>query len=327
MNILPKSLIGPYKPKNFGKEYCEIKGSSQYPMFIAAALGIKPVFDDWIDVKKYHAYIEMCKKYGLFAEPDAVFSKTEAKKDNVIGGENIATTCHAAKRFSENPEDGEVHVFVSKSRESLLEAKKFGWYPVIINRRSLNKPYVDNAFFGKSLGYPECCIDFFRKYNNWHIYSNPYETFKNTLGSKSHYCNNFLMDKNYFYIHHLPCSYSCKKTIELAKKIEVAIKEVEPDFVEKANELLKKPLLIFREQNFILFDGIASGNRISYTYSQYIDNPSRPEETISFYSLIEEGNNLSLEGDKLIIRNNNSIIKIIEKKPFWFILDFDQNEP
>ena len=55
-------IIEPYTPKNFGKEYWDIKGSFQYPMFAATALGVKPLFDDWIDVENYDKFVGICEK-------------------------------------------------------------------------------------------------------------------------------------------------------------------------------------------------------------------------------------------------------------------------
>ena len=334
MNLksITSEVIEPYTPKNFAKEYWDLKGSAQYPMFLAVSLGLKPVFDDWINISKYDLFVEVCKKYNMIVIPDIIFNVTKSDKNTVVGGENVATTYFDAKRFSKKEKSGEVHVIISKSRQKALEAKKFAWYPVCINKRSTNKPFIDNMRFGKALGFPDCCVDFSRVYNNWHIYSHPYEIYKNTprINGKargSYYCNNFLMDNTHSFIHHLPCSYRCKKTINWAREIERKFYEVEPDFVEKAIEILKKPLLIFSERNFIIFNGKLSKNGakkiLEYDNCEYIKNPSRPEEAMVFFDSIKEGNNLILDNNNLIIKDNNSIIKTIEKKPQWFVLDFD----
>ncbi|MFW9873757.1 MAG: hypothetical protein ACFFG0_11685 [Candidatus Thorarchaeota archaeon] len=326
-------LIKPYIPKNFGKEYYYIKGHDQYPMFLAVALGVKPSFDDWIPVKKYDEFVKACAKYGLVVEPDVVFTQPKNDKKNIVGGENITTTFRSGKRFDkEETEEGNVHVFVAKTREKALEAKKFGWYSVVINNRSTNKPFIDHLRFGECLGFPDCCIDFFRKYNNWHLYSHPYETFKNTLAISgrakgSYYCNNFLMDHTYFFIHHLSCSYRCEKTIEFAKKVEEKIAEVEQDYVQKTVEMLKKPLLVFGEKNFVIFNGNLSKNKsdyiLEYDNCEYLKNPARPEESINFFNSIKSGNKIMIENNNLIIKDNDSILKTIEKKPEWFMISFD----
>lgn len=321
-------MIKPYVPKRFGKEYCEIIPSGQYPMFLAVALGVKPCFDDWVSTSMYDQFVEVCKKYGLVVEPDLVISKSKVDKESIVGGENITTTFFEAKRFSGKEKHGSVHVFVARNKKTTLETKRFGWYPVVINNISVNKPFVDHLIFGKYLGFPDCCIYFFRRFNNWHLYSHPYETLKNTpllegRARGSHYCNNFLMDHVYFFIHHIPCSYRCENTVRLAKAVEEKIREVEPDYVRITKEFLKKPLLVFGEMNFIMFDGKLEGNAIEYTDCEYFDNPARAEEKIDFFDDIKRGNSMVVDRSKVNIIDDGSTIKTVKRKPEWFLIGFD----
>ncbi len=319
-----------YQPEHFGKEYCKLHTSSQYPMFVATSLGIKPVFDDWIPVSKFDEFVQICRQYDMVVEPDVVFRHSSKDKQNLVGGKNITTTYQDAHPFSKESKEGTVHVFVSRSKEKVLDAKKWGWYSVIINNRSTNKPFIDNLRFGFSLGFPDCCIDFFREYNNWHYYSHPFETYKNTLPETksfgSYHCNNYMMDRTYFLIHHLPCSYQCKKTIALGKKIEEAIQKTEPKFIECAQRILKLPLLVFEEQNFIVCDGTLSreeeAESISYTNCHYFPNPSRKEATIDFFDSIKKGNKVVLEQNNLVIQQDEEVLKKIPKKENWFMIDF-----
>ncbi|MBT3407262.1 hypothetical protein HN415_01120 [Candidatus Woesearchaeota archaeon] len=326
-NIIP-NLITNYKPKKFGKEYVNINGSSQYPMFISTALGIKPSFDDWVDVKHYKKFVKMCKNYNLFVDPDVIFQKPKSNKNALIGGNTLTTTYAIGKKYNPKIKNGKVHVFISKSKKTLLEAKKFGWYPVATKSRCINKPFIDHLRFGKKLGFPSCCINFFKKYNNWNIYSHPFETFKKTPKNNqkitgSYLCNNFLMDNTFFLIHHLPCSYRCKKTMNYAKSVEENIKKVEPDFIKKTKQLLKKPLLVFSERNFIIFDGKLSNNSLKYTNYQYLTNPGRPEETIGFFNSIKNGNKIEFKYNKLLIKKNDKITSLITKKNTWFMINFE----
>ena len=321
-------IINNYVPKNFGKEYFDIKGHNQYSMFLAVALGVKPSFDDWIDSRKYGKYVEACSRYGMVVEPDVIFTAPDKERNKLIGRENITTTYQEGRVFDKGGTEGDVHVFVSKTREQALEAKKFGWYSVVTGNRSINKPFVDHLRLGKSLGFPGCCIDFFREYNNWHLYSHPFETFKNTPIPKnkargSYYCNNFLMDHTYFFIHHLPCSYRCRNTIELAKKVEEKIRGVEPDYAQKTVELLKKPLLVFGEQNFVIFNGDLDGSELRYSDCEYIKNPARIEESVGFFDSIKNGNKIRIDQDNLLIMKDEAVIKSINKKKEWFMVGFD----
>jgi hypothetical protein len=325
-------LLTPYVPKNFGKEYFKVKGSAQWAMFSSVALGAKPSYDDWIPVSKYSEFALACKAYGLALEPDIIFRQERSPKHDIAGGKNITTTFFTVSPFLESATEGEVHVFIGRTNEDAKKAKRYGWYPLIVNKRYINKPFIDNVRFGSALGYPDCCTDFFRRYNNWFTYSNPYEAYKNTPKAAgkavaSYYCNNFLMDKTFFYIHHIPCSYRCESTIELAKKVEERLLEVEPDFVKKAREMLSRPLLVFAEQNFIVFDGKVKrhGGKeiISYSNAQYVTNPSRPEDTLDIASFLAQGNFIIVDKESIHIKKNNETIRQFNKNERWFVLDFD----
>lgn len=314
-------MLTEYKPKKFAKEYVEINRSNQYPMFAATALGAKPCYDDWVDVSKYYKFVDMAEKYGLKVLPNMLFAPPPDKKD-VIGSKNITTTYFTGQPFREPlPKRGSVHLIVSKDEKILLEARKFSWYPIIINKSFVSKPFVDHLRFGKLLGFPDCCVKHFCNYNNWHLFSHQYETLKNTPKTDgaigSYYCNNMLMDRTFFLIHNIPCSYRCEKTIKLAKNVEKKISEVEPDFVKHTRTLLKRPMLVFGEKHFIIFNGEKQGNSITYSDCEYISNDGRPEEKIDFFDDIKKTDKIILK-DKLIAGN-----KTIKRKDEWFLIDFD----
>jgi hypothetical protein len=321
-----------YSPKHFGREYYDIKGDSQYSMFAAVALGVKPSFDDWIPVEHYPRFLSVCSKYDLVVEPNVLFVEPDGDKDAVVGGRNITTTFFVGKQFRGDEKRGQVHVFVAKTKEQAWESKKFGWYAVVINGRSTNKPFVDHLRFGLCLGYPPCCVEFFCAYNNWDRYSHPFETVKNTpmlagRATGSYHCNNFLMDHVFFFIHHLPCSYRCERTISVARQVEEALLVVEPEYVQQTIELLKKPLLVFGEKHFVLFDGrltrTGSKQTIHYRDCSYFENPARPEERVPFFDSIREGDTLTVEHDSLIISRGTATLRRVEKKSVWFAIDFD----
>ncbi len=321
-------MMEQYKPKRFGKEYVHLKNSDQYPMFAATALGVKPSYDDWIDISVFEDFRKVCRDYGLHVETDVVFRTPDFRKDDIIGSKNITTTFQVGDRFTPETKDGTVHVYVSASKKNAMAAKRFGWYSVVIKNRSTNKPFVDHLRFGKALGFPDCCVDFFMRYNNWNIYSHPFEAYKNTKrmdnrASGSYYCNNFLMDNTYFFIHNIPCSYRCENTISYARKVEEKLAKVEPGFVKKVQAILKRPLLVFGERNFMMFDGKMKGDSITYKDSMYFKNPGRPEDEVDFYKDIRSGDKLTREGDNLNIFKGRSLLKTTRMKDTWFMIDFD----
>ena len=80
-------IIQEYVPRNYAKEYYYFNPYGQYPMFVATSLGVKPCYDDWINVRFYKQFIEVCKKYGLYVMPDVIFSDPVSK--NVVGKDSI----------------------------------------------------------------------------------------------------------------------------------------------------------------------------------------------------------------------------------------------
>lgn len=312
-------LIEPYTPK-FGREYFDLKGPAQFPMFMATALGVKRTYDDWIQHDKYEQFCKICDKYGLHVEPDVIFQKPRSD-ENIIGKENVTTTYFVGRKFKKDVQ-GEVHVLVSKNKEDAIQTKKYAWYGIFINNRCYNKPFVDHMRFGKMLGFPDCCVDFFRRYNNWQLYSHPYEAYKATKGRGSYLCNNFLMDNALFLIHHIPCSYQCETTKALAKKVENAFRKVEPGIVEKTIKLLKKPLLVFGERNFIVFDGTLDSDEIRYKDCEYISNPARPELEFRHMDELRKGDRIKMH-DKVQIFKGETLLIEADKKDVWFMIGFE----
>jgi hypothetical protein len=328
MNSLTRDCITVhYTPERFALDYFALQGSNQYPMFAAVVLDVKPSYDDWVDTRNYSRFVEMCSRYGLHVEPDVVFT-TPPDKRGVVGAICITTTYSAAQPFRFPLPPGRVHVFVARSEAQAREAKRYGWYPVVINNRVVNKPFVDHLRFGNTLGFPDCCIEGFRKYNDWSRFCHPLESLRNTPRDPhhaigSHLCNNFLMDNTCSFIHHTPCSYRCAATIELASRIRDAISAVEPGFVSHATKILMMPLLVLGERNYVIFDGTLAENTIHYRAALYVRNPARPEEVASFADSLPDGNRSSIVDGTLRVMDGKTLILSVPARPEWFLIGWD----
>lgn len=319
-----------YIPKKFCREFVEIKRNSlQLTMIMATVKEIKPCMDDWVRVDKYDEYRKICKQYGLFIKPDAVFNVVDGRDiaERVIGRERLITTKAFGLQFDKSIRDGSVHVFISKSRKKLENCFKKGWYPLIIKNRVIDRPLIETFKFGYDLGYPKCCIDFFQKYNNWYKYSYLYEALKNALKNKYNYlCNPFTKDITYSYIYHMPCSYNCRATIELNKKVRDAIYEEEPEFVRKIDWHLKLPLLVFYERKYYAFEGEIENNKLCYKNVYFIGQML--EENL-YENDLRKGDCVFLEDKDVLILKRNKLIKRIkwQKKDFApempFIIQFN----
>lgn len=297
-----------YIPRSFCRDYAQIKGEiSQLAMFMSTVLGIKPLMDDWIPLDKLKEFKKICKGYGLKVREGVIF-RPAAKQgfSEDILGKDFLTTTKAYGYPLNSGKKGQVHLFISKDKNLLRKAI---WYPVIIKKRVIFQPRMDNLKYGYALGYPECCINFFRKYNDWLKYSNLYQAYLNTESEPNFLCNPFLKDATFSYIYHMPCSYSCPATIKTAGKLRGEIKKREPEFVELSDKLLKMPFLVFYERKFYCFEGGLKDNEIKYRKA-YFAGPDNTLDTWGKY--FEKADCLRLRGRRLSIFKKEKLIRRID---------------
>ena len=312
-----------FLPKKFCREFVEVRGhSGQLLMIMATVKGLKPCMDDWIPVDRYEAYCRLCSSYGLFVEPDAIFRIASKKSlpGNVLGWWHLTTTTAFGLPFDKRDKNDTIHVFISRRRNDLDSAFKNGWYPLIIKNRVIDKPLIDLYRFGDNLGYPKCCVKFFRERNNWNKYSYLYEILKNTPGNKYHYlCNPFTKDVTYSYIYHMPCSYNCNATIDLTRKIRDAIYAEEPGLVRRVDRHLKLPLLVFYERKFYAFEGEIKNKRVYYKNAYFIGQ--MPENNLYEVDL-KRGDCVFLEDKDVVILKKGRLINRIKWRKMNFAPEF-----
>jgi len=241
----------------------------------------------------------------LALKEDVIFKNIDkySLPENIVGRQHITTT--SAYGYPPGSRIGDqVHVFIAKKPSDL---KKGMWYPVIINDRVILQPRIDSLKYGYALGYPDCCVKFFRKYNNWDKFSYLYESFRNTKGSPSFLCNPFFKDTPFSYIYHMPCSYNCPATMELAARLRREISRREPDFTRLIDDRLKMPFVVFYERKFYCFKGRINGDVLDYQ-DIYFPSPDPSKDTYGKYfcaadRLILKNHVLTLfRGDKVFIR-------------------------
>lgn len=287
-------------PRKFCREYVICKGSnSQLIPFMAVVLGEKPAMDDWIKTDKLKEFKKLCKKYNLYFKIDSIFVEPgNSKWEKIAIGKEILTTTKAGGFPPEAKINGVFHIFISKTKKNLEKAFKNGWYPLVIKNRVIYKPFVDSIKFGYDLGYPDCCVKFFLKYNDWRYFSHLYETFKNTKGKPSFLANPLTRLTSLSYISHLPCAFNCKKTIEKSKKLRSLIRAREPEFIKKVDQILKKPFLVLYEDMIYGFDGKVVKNRLYYQKVYFLGN----DLNLNLYqSKLESGDNLFVKEKSIFI--------------------------
>ncbi|MFH1850556.1 MAG: hypothetical protein ABH879_10355 [archaeon] len=112
--------------------------------------------------------------------------------------------------------------------------------------------------FGKALGYPDCCVDFFVKNRPIEVlrrndYVEP--ALNNSKGMEFPFCNNIF--GRYFdhaLMSHAPCSFNCAKSRELAKRYLKAIRATDREYAEYLEAYLKC-LVIFAGDSVHLLRG------------------------------------------------------------------------
>jgi len=300
-------LVNSYMPDNFCREFVEIKGDShQLGMYMALVLGLKPLMDDRIFIEKLAEFKKICKKYKIHVRESIIFLRVPKAKipKYVIGKENLSTT--SGFGFPVNSaKQGMVHVFLSKNKNIL---KKAMWYPAIIKNRVIFPPLADQFKYGYALGYPDCCIKYFKKYNDWEKYNYLHRAYENTKGKASFLCNPFLKETGYSYIYHMPCSYACKKTMKQVQKLREEIKKYEPGYVGLTDNFLKKPCLVFFERRMYCFTGKIRNGVLEYSDFQFT---SLEKDRDIYGKYLEQANRLKIKNHQVILYKGRSITKIL----------------
>jgi len=297
-----------YLPQSFCREFVEAKNNSmQLGMYMSLVLGIKPLLDDWISVERMEIFRKACRKYRVHIRQDAIFQSCDKEEipAHIIGSKYLTTTT----AFGFHPQSGmagQMHVFLSREKRLLKDAM---WYPVIVKDRVLFQPRADQLNYGYTLGYPRCCVNFFRRFNDWMKYSYLYEAYRNTSGEPSFMCNPFLKDSTLSYIYHMPCSYNCKATIELVARLKKEINKREPAYVRIVERFLKRPFLVFYEKKIYGFEGQLKGNTVRYSRVYF----TSPNVTQDLYSAdFAAADSLRLEGRKILLWRGRRLVKVIE---------------
>ncbi len=274
---------------------------------MATVLRLKPLIDDWIRKDRLDKYLELCRLYGLHSRVDTMSVSLVHKEINseIIGREHINTTRAMGVPF-EADTNGVVHVYLSKDRDLL---RKGMWYPLMVKDRVIRQPLADSLRFGHTLGYPDCCVSFFRAYNNWFKYDFLYEICKNSSMRSHYFCNPFAKNTPYTYIYHMPCRFNCNNTIKAAQKLRNEIKRREPEYVKQIDMHLKFPYLVFFERNIYAFKGHLKNNQVTFTEVFPVDLTCAQ---VDYSSLFREGNRITVENQKVHVYRNSSLLHIME---------------
>ena len=302
-------------------------------MFMACVLGLKPLMDDWIPVGLLEDYRRMCRRYGLHVRADVtkVLMPRSRVEAQALGGETLTSTLALGLPLGAPlPEEAwtqaRLHVFLSRDRDLLRHGM---WYPVVVKDRVLWPPYADILAYGRLLGYPECCIRFFRQRNDWSRFSFLAEIHRESRGRPRHWlCNPLTKDRTYSYIYHMPCRWDCPATRELAVRLRSEVARREPELVRQVDRHLRLPVLVFYERKHFVLDGTLQGNRVEYRAVYY---PDSFPDGLDLLERLLPGDALELEDHTVRVFNQGELVDRIQARSEGFapehpfLIQFDQD--
>jgi hypothetical protein len=243
----------------------------------AVLCGVKPAADVWITQALVPDFRLLAKQWGLSFHIDPHFDRFDERAIRASNAQFGTTRAAIAKT-----KDGraEAHIFIAKSSQALGETVAAGWYPLVIDNSIVEKNVADHVRFGRALGYPECCIRFFRRRNHWFYDNTPYAAYRNTRGSANLLSNGLPRNTAFALIAHMPCSFACSETIRQAEKVLSFIRSEAPLYAEHIVRRLSLPMLSLSELRLFAFNGtLVNSNRIEYDAVEPL-NPTTQEDLL-----------------------------------------------
>lgn len=295
--------------------FVDAKGNAlQLPNFMATVAGIKPAMDDWVQTDRVEQFTEMARSFGLHVWEDVYFDPIERDEElrGIIGGQLLNTT--KAKGFNLPPSSSaaSLHVFLSKNVDHAREAYNSGWYPLIIGDRVMDVPLSDHIASGRAFGYPECCIEYFRKNDDWESQNIYYAAYVQSNRSFSALCNCLPKSTAFFYSYHLPCSFSCEATVRYASELRSFIVSEDSSYAGLIDYVIKQPVLVIAENcAYLIIGEIQSEHECKYTGAFFIGS----EPAVDRYSgRLQRGNRFRVVENMILVYRGRTLVDIIETR-------------
>ncbi len=208
-------LFQALRPRNELSTYHDLAlGPGLFPQFAAVVARLRPGMDCWIPFENLDRFKRFIEKLDLAMSMDCAFrALPEHARDDIVGVETLCTTHALGIRIEDAVAGDGVHVFVGASSDVVKEMHGCGWYPVVAGGRLFHKPFVDHFAFGRLLGYPRCCIEFFERSNDWNRTNSYAEAYLGTRKRYDHLTNCFGKNLGYSLNFHIPCRFDCPRTI------------------------------------------------------------------------------------------------------------------
>lgn len=305
-----RDLLQALRPRGELSAYYDfISGAALFPQFAAVAAHLRPGMDCWVPFKNLDEFRRFAEGLGLAVSFDCAFRELSGQaRDRVVGIETLCTTHATGVRIEDAANGDSVHTFVAGTRDVAEQMRACGWYPVVVKDRLFHKPVVDHLEFGRLLGYPDCCVGFFGKSNNWNKTNSYVEAYLNTKASCDYRTNCFGKNLGYSLTFHIPCRFDCPNTIRYSTALAKFLDGCEPEYVAACRQLLRKPVLSLNEREIVVLDGVFVDDR-RVKYRDAIDLFAMPQDVLG---AIRAGNIIEVRGRFVLVFRNRELVETFE---------------
>lgn len=282
--------------------------------YVAVIAGLRHALDDWIPASNFRLFCELMAQHGLSVEADCVFKPLV--NHSTLEGRSLAPTTQATglpypDGMDDSPQT-RVHVIVSSRSDWAAETLAAGWYPVFVDRRLVRKPLVDHRRLGIAFGYPDCCVDFFIKHNDWPRF--------NTLADAAHASTRFRWHTNCLLKHspwstlfHMPCSFDCPATVDYSTKLLAALNEWDAGYAERIQASLQQCFLVISERLAYVLSNASVKDAARATYQKAIFVGAAAEHD-RYADGLALGNELEISDGVVFIYNDGKLIHSFETR-------------
>jgi hypothetical protein len=290
------------------RRYLDLRGNwAQVVQLVAVMAGHKPVLDEVVPSERLADFRKHLEGLGLFVMVECQNEFIEDPKDAewIVGGSHFNTTRALAHSPRAVVPGAYAHVLVARDEMALQKGMASSWYDLAAEGRLVHKPWIDHHRYGEWLGYPACCRDFFARHNDWNTDNSLYQAWRGTR-VPDYRCNTIVKHSGFSYLCHLPCTFDCPASRELAARVSESLQEASPTLKLFVDKVLRRPYLVLSEWDAFGFEGAVEGTR-RLGYCRVFAAPSNHPDR-ALLELLRRGDELELEEDVLRVLHHGRTV-------------------
>lgn len=247
------------KEKQF-KRARALLSKSEFTELVSVLEGIKPGMRLCCTGRRAVDLSELVSQVGLVES-----QSTYAIEDEITSGGVV----HTSRRLRRKPErEDRRFVYISADRFTIGLMKAFDM--------------KDNRRFGLTLGYPECCVDFFaRRFSQDHHYDLVPDIASHDRGYLpllNYACRHF----DYRLLSHFPCRWDCESSYGLALQTLQALRRHDPELAQETLYWLESDVIYSPEIVIAVKETPREGNILSLRKGLYRITGKLEPDTLRF---------------------------------------------